>query len=132
MARIAALLVGIMAGVYGAGVGRLLVSNAHSPRAFAAGSLGATTGTALAAVILGCLFFLLMLSFRKSPILALFVTLAWAFIAWELYPRSCELLAEGELTTRCVCRGWSVAYYPKGVMDAEDVRYCIGVEESVG
>ncbi len=131
MTRVLSLIAAAVGAAFGFRVGRLFVSNSHLPSAFPHDSLGASVATGLIAVIGGAIGFLLLERFRRSPVFAVLVTLALAFIAWELYPRPCSNQTE-DPADACTCEGWAVAYYPKGAPDAEETNYCLGLEEPVG
>ena len=128
MTRLLTIVVGVIAAVYGAGFARLFATNSHIPRAYDHGSLESRVIVILGAVLASCVLMVVMEQLRRSPLLALFITLALAFIAFELYPRACQQRQGGQVSQTCICRGWEVQYYPKGVSQSADIRYCVGVE----
>lgn len=74
-----------------------------------------------------------LLATRRGALALLVAGTLAASAAWVLWPVACDTHESFEDVPNrtCECRGWTVASYPPGVMDAAESEMCVGIERPV-
>ena len=70
---------------------------------------------------------------RRSRVLLIVLVGAVCVSAWVLLPRQIDVSESfmPQSNPRWTCTGWSFLHYPPDTSDANEITYCVGLEERI-